>query len=341
MPSIVAFGTATRDIFFQPPSRLLTMADGERQERLLALDYPAKIYLRDAVFETGGGATNTAVTFARFGLETAFCGKLGNDDDGDQVIKELEAAGVDCSLAVRSDQHRTGFSVILTSFERDRTVLCFRGANDHITAEDIPWDRLSQSDWLYISSLSGSASELLDDVADFAEEHGVNTILNPGSRQIAAGLEGLEKILRTIEVLFLNRGEAVALVGEAAGHARADQEQGASPEAWTEYLVPVLQVLKDYGPKLVVVTNSSSGSCVYDGEHAHYVPACEVEVVSALGAGDAYCAAFAAGIILGEDVEQAMRLGTANAASVIQTIGAKNGILTYEQAVSFVDEHAP
>ncbi|MFQ6132928.1 MAG: carbohydrate kinase family protein [Armatimonadota bacterium] len=341
MPSIVAFGTATRDIFFDPPSRILTVEEAGRRERVLALDYPAKIYLPDAIFETGGGATNTAVSFARFGLETRFCGKLGDDDDGEQIIKELEAHGVDCSTAVRTARHRTGFSVILTSSERDRTVLCFRGANDHIAREDIPWERLREADWLYISSLSGSASHLLDDVADFAEAHGVNTVLNPGSRQIAHGLDALGKILSTIEIVFLNRREALALAGERAGEASADAGGEGEAGAWAEALMPALKVLKGCGPGMVVVTHSRQGSCVYDGEQLRYAPACEVEVVSALGAGDAYCAAFAAAVILGDDVERAMRLGSANAASVVQTIGAKNGILTYEQAVEFVREHSP
>ena len=341
MPDIVALGTATRDIFLQAPARIFSLEQADGQQRFLALDYPTKIYLSEAVFDTGGGATNTAVTFAHFGLKTTFCGKLGNDDDADHIISQLKAEGVDCSLAVRSRRRRTGFSIILTSFEHDRTVLCFRGANDYLNQDDIPWERLREADWLYISSLSGSSSKLLDDVAEFAEEHGVNTVLNPGSRQIRDGLKALARILSTIEILFLNREEATALTRQAVGEMPAYLEEAAAPGAWSEALMPALKVLKSSGPKLVVVTDGAKGSCAYDGETLRYQPAYQVEVVSALGAGDAYCAAFAAGVILGQGLEQAMCLGSANAASVIQTVGAKNGILTYEQAVRFVKEHSP
>ncbi len=45
------------------------------------------------------------------------------------------------------------------------------------------------------------------------------------------------------------------------------------------------------------------------------------------GAGDAFGSAFVAVIIRGGTIEEAIQLGTANATSTVQQIGAKNGLL--------------
>ena len=334
MYDIVAVGTATQDVFLRADAaKVLQLAGPDAEQRFLAFDYPAKIDVGDILVDTGGGATNTAVTFARFGLRTAFFGKVGDDEPGRQVIRQLEAEGVDCSLAVTTAQHHTGFSVILTSFEGDRSILVHRGANNYLSGEEINWDRLKDTHWIYISSLGGSSSEWLDDIAYFAEEHSISTVLNPGSHQIRQGVDALGRVLATLEVLFLNRGEAALLTGIGPADTAVDvREPGFDREEWAASLQPAFERLKECGPKIVVISDGENGSCAYDGRTRWSMAALQVEVASTVGAGDAYCAAFVAELIKGGDVPRAMQMGTANAASVISKVGAKVGILSYETA---------
>jgi sugar/nucleoside kinase (ribokinase family) len=51
------------------------------------------------------------------------------------------------------------------------------------------------------------------------------------------------------------------------------------------------------------------------------------EGIERTGAGDAFGSGFVSGMILENDIEYAIQLGSANATSVIQEIGAKNGLL--------------
>ncbi len=214
MFDVISVGSATQDVFVRTElSKIVTTRDVMNSHSLLAFDYGAKVNVDEVTFCTGGGGTNTAVAFARLGLRSAFFGKVGCDEAGDAVLAELEREGVDTSFAVRSTEHATGYSVVLNSFEGDRTILVYRGANSHITFRDVDLDKFKNTRWMYISSLSGTAAELLDDFAFFSEEHGINLALNPGSTQIQMGLKGMAKILSVVEILFLNKEEASRLTG--------------------------------------------------------------------------------------------------------------------------------
>jgi ribokinase len=339
MYDVITIGTATQDVFISASeAKVLQLAGTDTEQRFLAFEYPAKMDVEEILVDTGGGATNTAITFARFGLKTAFFGKLGDDESGRQVIGRLEEDGVDCSLAVTSAEYHTGFSVILTSFEGDRTILAHRGANNQLRGEDIDWEKLKQTRWIYLSSLGGSSSEWLDDIAYFAEEHNVSAVMNPGSQQIRGGIDALCKILATLEVLFLNRREAALLTGVGAADTVIDVgEAGFDREEWAESLQPTFDRLLECGPRIVVISDGENGSCACDGVTRWSMPALQTDVASTVGAGDSYCAAFVGELIKGGDVPRAMRMGTANSASVISQAGAKTGVLTYDEACRAIE----
>ncbi|HOS94772.1 MAG TPA: PfkB family carbohydrate kinase [Armatimonadota bacterium] len=209
---VITLGGATQDVFVRTDlSKIITTQDVMNSTSLLAFDYPSKVNVDDVWFSSGGGATNTAVSFARFGLRTACVAMVGDDTPAEAIRAELAAEGVDTHLVATAAGAKTGYSVVLNSFQGDRTVLAYRGANSRIGRENIPWDDLSGAAWLYVSSLTGSSGDVLDEAARFAENHGVNLALNPGNTQIRMGMRGLAKILSLVEILFLNKQEAVQL----------------------------------------------------------------------------------------------------------------------------------
>ena len=85
------------------------------------------------------------------------------------------------------------------------------------------------------------------------------------------------------------------------------------------------------GARSVVITDGKNGSSAIDEKGKIYsfgvLPA---NVVQKTGAGDAYTSGFLAAYTQGKDIEGAMRWGAANAASVIQEIGAQKGLLSYD-----------
>ncbi|HUC20063.1 MAG TPA: PfkB family carbohydrate kinase, partial [Candidatus Polarisedimenticolaceae bacterium] len=78
----------------------------------------------------------------------------------------------------------------------------------------------------------------------------------------------------------------------------------------------------------VVLTDGPKGSYASDGSSIYYAGQYKkVKVVDRLGAGDAFCSGFTAGIAQGWPIDQALTLASANSTSVVGSIGAKSGIL--------------
>ena len=79
---IVTFGSAVVDAF----------VDTKFNKKDNRFSYPAgsKILVNDLKFDIGGGATNTAVAFSRLGLKTGCICKIGNDNNGQDVLDMLQ-----------------------------------------------------------------------------------------------------------------------------------------------------------------------------------------------------------------------------------------------------------
>lgn len=211
---IVSIGGSTQDVFVKSElSKLMNIRDLFSENEYLCFEYGSKINVKEVLFDVGGGAVNTAVNFANLGLKTAIITKIGNDLSGEVVLERLKTKGVIDELVAKSDDCKTGFSVVLNSFEGDRTVLTFRGANSRLSTEDINFEAIKNSGWIYVSSLSGDSNQILDTLSDFAESNNVNMAFNPGSTQIKRGINGIKKLLYQTEFLVLNKEEASELTG--------------------------------------------------------------------------------------------------------------------------------
>ena len=225
MYDIITIGSATRDVFVKSDlSKIIRIRDILREKELLCFDYGAKINVNEIFFTTGGGATNAAVSLARQGMKVACLCVVGRDSTGDEIVRMFEDEGVDPSFVVRDGERSTGYSVVINSFEGDRTVLTYRGANHFLTPRRVDWDALRGARWVYLTSLTGSSTELLLPLADFCEERGVKLAWNPGSVQIGQGMEKLARTLRSTEVLLLNRTEAARFVGVDSARRYVDEK---------------------------------------------------------------------------------------------------------------------
>lgn len=382
----VCIGSATQDVFVRSDaSKVLTLSDVREERHLLCFDYGAKISVEHIEFTTGGGATNAAVSLARLGARSSFVGKVGNDDAGRLILRELAQNGVDISRHLVSGDLSTGYSVILTSYEGERTVLTYRGASTEMSADELDWSFIDCTSWLYVTSLSGRSAELLAPIARMAAAAGVRVAFNPGSAQFRAGLDALRPFLAATEVLLLNKEEAARLTGREPIKDTIDQSKctlceeciAACPtgvyvrderrivaasvdrcvkcgrcvaacapralvmEPWAFNVAESFDVLCKTGPRVVVITDGANGAQASDGRTVWLLPARDVPVVSMLGAGDAFGSAFTLEYARSGDVACALALGTANAASVIGVVGAKNGLLDAAGAEAALDAYDP
>lgn len=308
MYDVVTIGAATRDVFLRSPAFRAIPDRRSPTGQVLSIPLGSKLPVEEIAFETGGGATNTAVAFARLGLKTAFIGKLGaTDARSGEILRLLAEEGVTTRLAVRDPKHATAYSVLLVTPRGERTALVYRGASAELKASDIP-DGLAAR-WIYLTSLSGNLS-LVRRVLNIAARRRIRVAWNPGSGELAAGRR-LYPLLRRVQVLLLNREEAAQITGRSYRDANG-----------------MFGDLCFHLPGIVVITEGRQGAMLCDNTRRFKTVPHDVPVRNTTGAGDAFGAGFVAGRLLRpNDLRFALQSATAEAESVVQSYGAKAGLL--------------
>ena len=315
MYDAITIGAATRDVFLKSVEFKTSKKLKNQQDLVLPLG--SKLSVDEIIFETGGGATNAAVTFARQGLNSACICRVGSDPGGSATIEALEDEGVDTRLILKDKEHYTGYSIILTTKKGERTILVYRGASGHFNEEFVPKSKLDAK-WLFISSLGGDVS-LLKDLVNWADEHGIKTAVVPGSKELKKGAKELSTVFSKADVVIMNNEEASALTG-------------VSPENLEKNLHKMCLLTRGVG----VITDAMNGATACDKNYFYHIGTHENKAVERTGAGDAFASGFVAGMIKYAHIEGALELAADNASSVVNYYGAKKGIL-YSNKKAFED----
>ena len=303
-PSVLAIGAATQDIFLT--GKVFTARrDVRTRDYVEILPLGSKLEVENVHFDTGGGATNAAVTFARQGLTASIATKIGVDPAGGEVLRILRREGVNIDHVAKDARLHTGFSTLLVAPSGERTVLVYRGAAANLQARDFKIGSL-HADWFYISSLAGDLG-LLAKLLDRARKVNAQVALNPGSAELKQAKK-LRKLLPGVSVLFANKEEMQELF---------DVEDGRE-----------LLRTATSSCHMAVMTDGAKGSYVCDGINIFFAGQYQkVKVVDRTGAGDAFGSGFVAALAKGAEIADAITLASANATAVVQKIGAKSGIL--------------
>lgn len=306
MFDVITIGAAVRDVFLL--SKDFQIINSPKfvggQAECVALG--SKIDVDELVFATGGGATNAATTFAKLGFKTAVIARIGNDDPGKAIVADLNKYTVSTELLKVLPKENTGYSTLLTARNGERSILVYRGASSSFSASDIPWKKLNCK-WLYITSLNGNI-ELLQKIVAQAKKNGTKVALNPGRGELKRATE-MRELLSSLSVLIVNLEEAQMLT-------ESEDKDGA--KLARSLATPGLTV---------VVTNGPRGAHACNNETTWFVRTSGAKSVSRTGAGDAFGSGLVASLARGMEIDEALRVGTLNAESVIQNVGAKAGIL--------------
>src|SRR3989344_3809760 len=315
MYDVITVGSATVDVFAKTHfSELIKIIDPKGETDLLAYPSGAKILIDELDFTTGGGGTNTAVALSRLGHKVAFLGKLGEGTNSDFIHKNLIKEKI--QLLCAHGNGNAGYSVILDNLEHDRTILTYKGANDKLLWKDIPLKKL-KTKWFYFSAMMGESFRTSEKLAEFAQKNKIKIAFNPSSYLAEKGSGYLKNILNRAELLILNKEEACLLVGH-------DGMDG------------LLLRLKGLGPKTAVITDGKHDLHAIDKNHIYSAKPPLVKVLDSTGAGDAFAASFLSGMLRKNDIEFAIRLGVANAQSVVKNYGAKNILFSYPAALKSI-----
>lgn len=267
-----------------------------------------RLVAESLVHAGGGPAATAAVTAARLGLPAVhFVGTVGTDADGDRLLAELAAEGVDVSGVTREPAHPTGASVVIADRSRGTRSICTRPLPPlHVPPQGRGAQLLAAASWVHVDQLGWPALVAL-------QHHGVATACDV-SVDCGNPIAG-----------YRPRGVALDVPTEEsllARYATADLDQA-------------MEKSIEDGARLVVVTRGGAGSVALsaDSERAE-VGGADVPVVSTLGAGDVFHGALLTAQVRGEPIRRALAYANAVAALSCAGLDGRSRIPTHDEAVA-------
>lgn len=253
----------------------------------------------------GGAESNVACHLAAAGHRTAWFSALGADALGDRVRDEIAAHGVDVSRVRRDPSAPTG----LYLKDPGQGVLYYRAgsAASRLGPADLAALDLEDVRIVHLTgitpALSASCRALVPAATAAARAAGALVSLDVNHRtalwaSVDEAAATLREVALEVDVVLVGRDEAETLWGTAT----PDAIRALFPD------VPHL-VVKDADVEAVEFTA--------DGRTA--VPTPRVEVVEAVGAGDAFAAGWFDGLLRGEDATGRLTRGHARAARALSS----------------------
>ncbi len=269
----------------------------------------------------GGSAANTVYALAKLGVAGGVIGAVGDDAEGEMLLRDLEGVGVDTGQT-KKKRARTGSAICLADRQGRRAIYILPGANSLLNGDDIDLAYIGQAEMLHLSSFADEGQMEVQQELMGRIPASLKVSFAPGSIYAARGLEALEPIMRRTHILFLNREEADELTGEGfQGGAQRLLKMGCQ----------IVAITLGEG----IVRGEKTVTCYVAGGGHQYTIEVERAATKAegdtIGAGDAFAAGFLYGFLRGKGLEECGYLGDMVARSSIAKIGARAGLPSLEQ----------
>lgn len=245
----------------------------------------------------GGSAANTIYALAKMGFSTGYIGKVGRDEEGNFLLRELRRVGVDVSKIQQNE--KSGLCIALSDKKGERTILVFPYANDELSYPEVDLDYLNKAKFVHITSFLGDKP--FEAQKRIAKKTRARISFNPGEPHMRRGIKELAPILEHTFILFSSQREIEMLT-------KKDYKKGT-------------RALLEYGIKIAVCTLGRKGSYILSREEELEAPAEKVEIMDATGAGDVYAAGFLASLLKGFSLPKCASLGTKIACESIMGYG--------------------
>jgi ribokinase len=272
-----------------------------------ALPRPGETVAGERFLEAAGGkGANQAVAAARLGARVAFVARVGADDRGRALVEALRAEGVDTSHVVFDDDAETGVAVIMVDARGEKQIMTAPGANSRLSPEDVHAAAGTIANAKVVLVQLEVPLPAVDVAVRLGRAAGAKVVLDPAPPQLLA-----EELLVDIHVIRPNALEAETLTG-----VEVECRQSACAAA---------RNLMRRGVGAVIV-GAPGGDLVVAGDEEVWLPHRSVDVVDTTGAGDAFAAAIASCLALGQDLFVAARFANAAAAIATTRMGARDGL---------------
>ncbi len=290
---------------------------GETMVAFIPNAHTALRYVQQFTKVVAGAESNVAVGLVKLGHSSGWISKLGNDEFGQFILRELRGEGVDVSSVLISDTHPTGLMFKQFTNDKDSSVFYYRNnsAASTFTKNELDRSYIKDAKILHVSGITPALSENCADTTleamKFAREQGILVCFDPNIRRKLwdekRAKEVLKPLLALSDIVLLGDDEAVLL---------------------TDLSEPtqIVAHLRDQGVRWIGIKQGAKGAYVADAASEFAIPPYPVTVVDTIGAGDAFNAGFLAGLLENKPIATCGKMGAMMGALAVSSYGDFEGL---------------
>ncbi len=265
----------------------------------------------------GGSASNTIYGLAKLGVETAFIGKIGDDEYGESFRQSLISCNVQPKLMPGSIQ--TGRAVALVSQDSERTFATHLGAAVELSADDLSSEHFQGYDIMHIEGYLVQDYKLISKAIDIARDQGLKVSLDMASYNVVdEHLDFMREILNDkINIVFANEEEAKSFTGKEPRQALDELSRNC---------------------EIAIVKVGRNGSMIMKDKEFHKIGIVQANSIDTTGAGDLYASGFLYGLSMGYSLEKCGKIAALLAGNIIEVLGARMGDVRWNNITNSIEE---
>lgn len=322
---VLGIGNAIVDVLTNVEDTFLTSENLTKGSMQLVSEQEASLMydkLGQCIECSGGSAGNTIAGLASMGVNTAYIGKVNDDQLGTVFRHDIRALGANFSTAPATSGPATAHCLVLVTPDAERTMCTYLGACVNLTTDDIDEDLVRASNISYLEGYlwdPEAAKEAFRKTIEIAHEAGnkVSLSLSDPFCVDRHHDEFLALVKDGVDILFANEDEIKMLYGTD------DVNEAAK------------QVQKDCD--MAAITCGSQGCIVTNEDEIGHVQGRNIDkLVDTTGAGDLFAAGFLYGVTNGKSIGECGAIGNLVASEVITHMGARPDI----DLKKFVEENS-
>jgi ribokinase len=269
-----------------------------------------------------GGACNTAIMAARFGLPVTCLGEVGDDAFGHLVLDGLKIERIDTANVQITAGAGTPVAAVLVDEAAEPAYL---GAPGSLRLDHLPdywWPVIHNASALYADGWAAHAGvpHILRAGFERARVAEIPVFFDPGPGNPDVPEDWLPGVMPHVTVLLVNEEEAIRISGQPGTDAAARH-------------------LLAQGPELIVLKRGARGCVLYRGDQRVAVSGFPTEVVDHTGAGDSLSAAIIYAYGAGCTLEQMGQLGNATGAAKVARRGTGRNMPTLQEIRAILEQH--
>ncbi|MDA3927673.1 MAG: adenosine kinase [Prolixibacteraceae bacterium] len=306
--SIIGIGNALMDVVvkltndeilnkYKFPKGSMTLVDAETSSNI---NKDTEAF--EKILAPGGSVANTVDGLAHLGSETAFIGKVGNDELGQKYNDGMVTVGAK-PLLFKSETS-TGVAMALVTPDSERTFGTYLGAAIELSPEDISIELFRNYDIAYIEGYLVQNHDLVRKAAEMARKAGLTIAIDLASFNVVEdNIDFLKEIASEyVDIIFANEDEAKAFTG-------------LEPEEAVHEFAKICDI--------AVVKVGKKGSLIRSNNEFLKVGVIDTTCNDTTGAGDLYAAGFLYGLLQNMSLSKCGEIASIVAGKVITVYGAR------------------